>query len=40
MNKREILAIAEELNHLLNKCVSMETKIKLMAMDTPLSETY
>jgi hypothetical protein len=40
LNKREFLAIAEEYIHLLDKCVTMWTKISLTASETPLSESY
>jgi len=40
MNKCKILVIAEELVHLLDKCVSMGINISLKAIKTPLTKRY
>jgi len=40
MNKREFLAIAEEHIYLLDKSLTMWTKISLTATETPLPEKY
>jgi hypothetical protein len=40
LNKYEILVIAEELNHLLDKCVPTWTEISFTATETTLTETY
>jgi len=40
MNKCEILAIAEDHIHVLDKCVSMWIKISFTAPETPLTATY